>query len=358
MSKAIFTKAKVSGVVTVVPSRAVNIDSEHVYYDSETKVDRLKKITGIQIRRVVSSTTTPGDLCEIAARRLLDGMQVDLSTIDTLICVMDFPDYKCPPTSFVLHGKLDLPESCMTFDITHGCAGYVYGMHVAFSLIESGASKKVLLLVGDTKTRTIDIRDRVSAPLFGDGASATLIEYDKSATPSWFVLGAVGKLYDKIMIPAGGARIPHSEETAREIRDEHGNIRTLENFTMNGGDVFKFTISKVPRNVKEAFSFSELSPDDIDFAVFHQANKSIIENIANRVGFKDLSRVPRLTLSRFGNLAVASVPSVLNDQLSSELSHSRKRVLLCGYGVGLAYATAILSFDHIYCPEPFEIEEI
>lgn len=356
MAKAVFNKVKISGVVTVVPTHQIDIESEMDYYDDDSKIQRLKEIVGIRTRRIVSPKTTPADLCEVAARRLIEGMRVDVSTIDAIICVLDFPDYKCPPTSFVLHGKLELPETCMAFDITHGCAGYVYGLHVASSLIESGACRKVLMLVGDTKTRTIDIRDRVCAPLFGDGAAATLIEFDETAERSWFVLGAVGKQFDKIIIPAGGARLPLSEDTAREIRDERGNVRTLENFTMNGGDVFKFTISKVPHNIKEVFTLSELSPDDIDFAIFHQANKSIIENIASRVGFKDLNKVPSKTLTRFGNLAVASVPSVLNEQLSSELNTSKKRILMCGYGVGLAYASAILTLDNIYCPEPFEVE--
>ena len=203
MAQSVFTHAKIKGVVTVLPEDKIALDSEKMFYENDSaKLERLKKTVGLNERCVVKPGTTPGDLCFQAAQNLIEGMKLDISDLDALICVLDFPDYKIPPTSCVLHGRLNLPQTCMAFDVSHGCAGYVYGLFVASSLIESRACRKVLLLVGDTKSQTINIKDRVSAPLFGDGAAATLIEYSENEVPSSFVIGTDGSLFENIMIPA------------------------------------------------------------------------------------------------------------------------------------------------------------
>ena len=243
----------------------------------------------------------------------------------------------------------------MAFDINHGCAGYVYGLNIAFSMVESGY-KRVLLLVGDTKSTTVNIKDRVSAPIFGDGAAATLLERTQDVEESWFVIGAKGKDYENIMIPAGGARLPYSPETAKETTDEFGQTRSLNNFRMNGRNVFDFTMNVVPKNIEATIKYATKDVADIDYFVLHQANKSIIQNIASRVGVKDKSKVPTETLAKYGNLAVASVPSVLNDVLFEQLRNTKMTVLLSGFGVGLAYGSVILTLDHVYAPSTIVYE--
>ena len=350
MAKSYFRNTAIKGVCSVVPSKRISIDSEREYYLDEARMAKLKKTVGLDQRAVVDAGTTPGDLMYVAARSLIDGMALDISTIDALICVLDFPDYRCPPTSCVLHGRLGLPQTCVAFDINHGCAGYIYGLHVAHSMVDSGAVNRVLLLVGDTKSRTVNIKDRISAPVFGDGAAATLLERTEVPRDAWFVLGANGGLHENIMIPAGGARMPSSDETRKVKADEYGNERSLEQFYMNGRGVFDFTMSAVPANITEALGFAGKTADDIDRFVFHQANKSILQNIAIRIGVKDLGKVPVGTLAKFGNQAVASIPNVLNDQLTGILSSGHSQLLLSGFGVGLAFGTAIVSVDNIYAP--------
>lgn len=357
MSNARFRHTQIVGICSVIPAKKISLDDEIQYYGDESKIVKLKKTVGLGERVVVASDTTPSDLMEVAARKLISGLNVELSSLDALICVLDFPDYRCPPTSCVLHGKLNLPESCLAFDITHGCAGYVYGLYVAHSLIDSGAARKVLLLVGDTKSRTINIKDRISAPVFGDGAAATLLERSETILESFFSLGANGSLYENIMIPAGGARMPSTEDTRKAIADEFGNIRSQEQFTMNGRAVFDFTMTTVPANILEALKFSGTDVERLDYIVFHQANKSILQNIAIRIGVKDLKRVPVETLSKFGNQAVASIPIAICDQLTSELSSGRKSLMLSGFGVGLSFGTAIVVTNSLYLRKPFIYEE-
>ena len=354
MTKASFSHVKISGVTTVVPSRLISLDEEASFYASAPeKLEKLKTAVGLDTRCVVDGNTTPADLCEEAAKHLIDGLKIDKETIDALICVLDFPDYRLPPTACVLHGKLEMPVSCLAFDINHGCAGYLYGLYVASSLIEAGSCKKVLLLVGDVKSRTINIKDRISAPIFGDGAAATLLEFSETECPSSYVIGANGKLHENIIIPAGGARMPCSEETRREVTDEFGNTRSLENFTMNGRAVFDFTMNTIPGLLKDTLEFARVFPDQVDYVVLHQANKSIMTNVAARAGFKDRAKVPTETLRKYGNLSVASVPGVFSDQLSERLSTQKTKLLISGFGVGLAWGAAIINTDKIYCPEPF-----
>ena len=350
-----YSHVKISGVVTVVSDKFINLDDEAQYYANDTsKIERLKTTVGLQFRSVAEEGVTAADFCEQAANHLLEEMDVSKQDIDALIFVSDAADYKCPPTACVLQGKLDLPVGCASFDVNHGCAGYVYGLSIASALIETGGFRKVLLLVGDTKSKTINIKDRVSAPIFGDGGSATLLEYSEEEIYSYYTLGTEGKKYENIIIPAGGARIPCSNETAKEYTDEFGNTRSLNNFCMQGRNVFDFTMTRVPQNIKEIMNFAKLTVDDIDYAIFHQANKSIINNIASRVGFKDLTKVPSDTLRKYGNLAVASIPCVINDQLSNFLENSHKKVMMAGFGVGLSWGISIMDLIGTHCPNIYK----
>ena len=355
--RAKFSHVKLSGICTVIPERKIDIDDEVQYYTDISKIERLKNVVGVHYRAVVGDNITPADLMEDVANRLLDDMKVERNSVDALICVLDFPDYKIPPTSCILQGKLGLTDKCLSFDITHGCAGFVYGLYVAHSLVEGGSCKRVLLLVGDTKSHTINIRDRVSAPLFGDGASATLLEYSQEEVTASFILGTRGNQYQNIMIPAGGARLPCSDITRKEQTDEFGNVRSLEQFYMNGKEVFDFTINTVPQSLKEMMLYANVSGEDVDYLVMHQANKSILANIAMRAGFKNMDKVPTKTLEKYGNLSVASIPSVFNDQLSQELSSGKRQILISGFGVGLSWGVALLNINQIYCPQPFVYRE-
>ncbi|MBE6444172.1 MAG: ketoacyl-ACP synthase III [Alphaproteobacteria bacterium] len=356
MAHLTFNHSKIMGICTVVPENRIKLDDEAQYYDDINKIKRLKMVVGLNERAVSSESTTPADLMEYAASRIIEGMNIDKNSIDALVCVLDNPDYKCPPTSCVLQGKLDLPTTCMSFDINHGCAGYVYGLCMACSLIENGCTR-VLLLVGDTKTKTINIKDRICAPIFGDGAAATIIERSETENNSYFILGTKGKDYKNIIIPAGGARIPYSEATSKENIDEYGNIKSLNNFQMNGKNVFDFTMNTVPQNIYDTLSLADLTVNEIDYFVLHQANKNIIQNIALRIGEKDFNKVPTSTLAKYGNLAVASIPSVINDYLSDDVTNNRKTLLLSGFGVGLAYGAAVINLDKIYAPTIFTYKE-
>ena len=172
-----FKRVKISGISTVVPPDEINIYDEAQYYDNNIKkIDRMRKMVGFWKRRVVEKGVTASDLAICAAENLIADLNIDKESIDALIFVVQKLDYAPPVNAYFIHNKLGLSEKCIATDINQGCAGWVFGLYMASQMIESRTHKKILLLNGDTPSVGIDKSDRNSAPIFGDGGVATLIE--------------------------------------------------------------------------------------------------------------------------------------------------------------------------------------
>jgi 3-oxoacyl-[acyl-carrier-protein] synthase-3 len=244
-----------------------------------------------------------------------------------------------------MHGRLELGKHCRAFDVNLGCSGYVYGLWLSSSLIASGGAKRVLLLVGDTISKTVNPADRSSAFLFGDAGTATILEYDEEVEPISFVLGTDGKGFNNLIIPAGGARLPHSEKTSVPTEREEGNIRSDENLYMNGAEVFLFTLREIPKMVRcVVHDFNE-----IDAVIMHQANKFILNYIAKKL--KIPAEKIMLSLDKYGNTSSASIPLTISKTLSNELNKETKRLLLTGFGVGFSWGSAVVSCGPMIIPE-------
>lgn len=212
----------------------------------------------------------------------------------------------------------------------------------------------MLLLAGDTLSRLVHPEDRTVAPLFGDGGSATLIERAASAQGAWFSLGTDGKGAPHLIVPAGGARMPASEATKIPRKDEDGNIRCDENLLMNGGEVFNFSIQVEPTAIREILEFAGMEMAAVDHFVFHQANRYILGNIAKRLKL-ELSKVPMQTVERYGNQSSASIPCAICGELGDLLrGESSRKLVLSGFGVGLSWASALLSMKELSVCEIIE----
>jgi 3-oxoacyl-[acyl-carrier-protein] synthase-3 len=267
---------------------------------------------------------------------------IDLQQIDAMICVTQTPDYLQPCNAAVIHGRLGLSKNCAALDVNLGCSGYVYGHWLAHSLVASGGCERILLLAGDTISRLVNAKDRSVAPLFGDGGSATLIERAVGAPSAYFSLQSDGCGYDKLIVPAGGSRHPHSTESAEVLEDESGNFRSPENLFMDGAEIFNFSITEEPKSVKELLEYAEIDAAAVDHFVFHQANRYILSNIAKRLKL-DLAKVPMQTVERYGNQSSASIPTAICGELATALAdRSSTRLLLSGFGVGLSWASALV----------------
>ena len=206
----------------------------------------------------------------------------------------------------------------------------------------------VLLLAGDTNSRLVNDKDRSLKLVFGDAGTATLIT--KGNKEMCIVIHSDGSGFDKLIVPAGGFRKPISDSTKDLITDEDGNSRTEENIYMDGMEIFSFAISKVPKNIREVLDLQKWQCEDVTLFALHQANKFIIDCIRKRLKLpKEL--VP-LNLQYVGNTGPASIPLLLSDVGCTSLNKSLKKVILCGFGVGLSWGTATcdLSETHFYKP--------
>ncbi|MFM9167732.1 MAG: 3-oxoacyl-ACP synthase III family protein [Verrucomicrobiota bacterium] len=301
------------------------------------QLERVSAAIGLRKRLVAPAGVTALDLCEDAARRLLSALDVDPSSIDAVVFVTQTPDHPQPNDASLLHGRLGLSKAAMAFDLSHGCSGWVYGLHQAALLCAHGGAARVLLCAGDTLSRLTHPADRSVDPIFGDAGSAALVERTGVDAPWHFIFGTDGSAADVIAVPAGGARSPASESTRVVKRDAEGHGRSEENLRMDGAAVMSFTLREVPGAVKAVLTAAGWKAPEA--CAFHQANRFVLSALAKACGL-DLASVPMDLTERFGNLSSASVPAVLAHAYGATLSTASLRLLACGYGVGLSWAAA------------------
>lgn len=305
-------------------------------HKSEISNTKFSLTTGVYEKRIVTNDICTSDLCLSAATKLIEDLNINKDDIEILIFVSQTSDYKLPVTSTILQNKLELSQKCICFDIPLGCSGYTYGLSVISSLISNGKFKKGLLLVGDTISKTVNITDTNTEPLFGDAGSATLLEYDIDAHSMLFGLGSDGSGYNSIIIPGGGYRNPSESDK----------------LVLNGIDVFNFGISKIPKVVTEFLNNFNLSIDSINLFIFHQANKFMNDKIYKKLNIpisKTLS-----SIESFGNTSSATIPLTL---ITNKNSIDKDTTLLfCGFGVGLSWGTSYIHLHKtLHCSKLIEI---
>lgn len=355
MAFSTFHHARIAGVSVVVPKKEIRLEDELQYFGgSLKKVERCKKMIGLGSRRVADDGVTAADLCQQAAENLLTGMGIAHDTVDALIFISQGPDHAIPATACILQDKLGLSQNCAAFDVNQGCTAYTYGLWLASALTETGACRRVLVLVGEASARFVNPDNRILAPIFGDCGSATLVEYSEKDLPSYFAIGTDGSGAEALMVPAGHARFPlpstgkDYERYSSPLIDGNKNPWYLTSTFMDGGAIFSFTITVVPEHLKTLLAYAQHTHDDIDWLVLHQANRQIAEGVATKAGFPK-EKAPTATVAKYGNQSGASLPSVICDQLCKQATEENIRVLLSGYGVGLSWASTIVSLDHIWC---------
>jgi 3-oxoacyl-[acyl-carrier-protein] synthase-3 len=294
-------------------------------------------MSGIRDRRVVAPGQCASDLAVAAARRLFAHTGIDPLSVDALVFVSQTPDYRTPATACKLQAILGLPERCSTFDMNQACAAFIFSMQVAHSLVVAGTASRVLLLNADAITTYINPRDRGLATLHGDAAVATLVEPcdSDSGGVDFFDFGVSGQDYAKLLVAAGGARQPSSDETRMESIDRDGNCRTLEQLYMDGPAVFHFVLNKVKSFLKEMLQRRGLSWNEYDLVLFHQANKTMVDLLYKSLGIPPEKRF--YYMEEIGNSAGATTPCLLAQAWREGMIRPGSRTLLCAFGGGLAW---------------------
>lgn len=343
MAQINFLNTKITAICSCVPKQ-IERTSDYSHITSEER-ELFTKITGIKERRVASKNTTCSDLCYAAATDLINS-QVNKDDIDVIIFVSQSPDYFLPATSILLQNKLDLKKDCLAFDINLGCSGYIYGLSVMASLLQNGQLKKGLLLVGDKSTISTNFADKSAYPLFGDAGTATLVEYDLNAKPWHFNLQSDGSGKNAIIIEHGHSRHPYDAESEKIVEIESGISRAKKHLALNGMDIFNFALKEVASNISSLLENHKMEKDQIDYFIFHQANKLINESVRKKLNV-DISKTP-FSIDLFGNTSSASIPLTMCHALNNELRSKSLTLLLSGFGVGYSWGSVILKTDFIY----------
>lgn len=336
MAKITFHGVGIKALSACVPANVVS-NRDLGYLIPEEEIDKTINNIGIDQRRIADDDVTASDLCYRAARQLMDDNDIAPESIDVLLFMSQTSDYRIPATSCLLQHRLGLPRETLCFDITLGCSGYLFALSTAFAYASMDGINRVLLLDGETFSKIVNRRDKVDWPLYGDAGTATLIEkgdYGKST----FILNTDGSGENVLKIHAG-MRNPITPESCVEREQEDGNIRSDLEVFMDGMDVFNFAISKVPRSIKSLLKETGHSIDDVDYLVFHQANRFMMDFFVKKLKISP-DRVP-YCISKYGNTSSSSVPLTISSELSGRLDGD-KTVVMSAFGAGLSWGSALL----------------
>lgn len=332
-----YNNVGIKAVSACVPKK-IMYNKDLVGLISAEEIEKTIEGVGIRERRYADEDVTSSDLCLKAAEKLFEDNQIDKNSIDCLIFVSQTSDYHQPATSPLLQHKLGLPTSTLCFDVNLACSGFVYGLSIAYAYASMQGVNNVLLLVGETMSKTVSQHDKVSTPLFGDAGTATLVS--KGDFPeAVFSLHSDGSGSDVIKMKYGGYRNPSCVKGFEPVTDEEGNIRTGEQFFMDGMAVFNFGMKVEPKDIKYLLSECNMTIDDVDLLIYHQANKFMTDFFSKRLKIS-FDKTP-YCLEKFGNTSSASIPLTIVSELKDKYPN-RKKVIVSGFGAGLSWATAMI----------------
>lgn len=353
---------RLAGLAAAVPKHRRNVaDEAELTAKPLDELMRLADSIGVHERRISKALCT-SDLCTAAAARLLHDSGTAADEVDALIFVSQTADYFLPATACMIQSRLGLAKDCMAFDISLGCSGFVYGLSVLSSLMQSGQIRKGLLLCGDTIARfgersgchgeQSELTNRL---LFGDAGSAALLVADASAAPMSFVLGTDGNGAKNLMVKAGACRTPPTAENLRRSAGADGIYRSDADLTMNGPEIFSFTLRELSPLAASTLETAGWTLDTADAVVMHQANTFMLKHLAKRLKIPDHKLV--VEMDRWGNTSSASIPLAMVAALGGRLRSEPLNLLLFGFGVGYSWAGLALQSTPMIISELVEVED-
>jgi len=295
----------------------------------EWEAEKILEKVGIRNRHIVSKNETALDMAYQAAEKLLKNFDREL--VDFVLVCTQSPDYYLPTGACILQDMLKLRKDIGAFDYNLGCSGYIYGLALAKSLINSQVASTVLLIMAETYSKHIHPSDKSNRSIFGDAATATLILSSAKENIHEFELGTDGKGKDNLIVKRWGMR-----------NHEFNNQDRIEDYLyMNGPEIFNFTLDVVPELVEKVLLKNNESLDSIDFCIFHQANKFILEYLRKKLKVDPAKFY--INMLETGNTVSATIPIALKECIQTGLVKSGNKVLLVGFGVGYSWGATIVT---------------
>ena len=338
---------QVKAISAWLPETVVDMLSFGKEY-GEQEVQNIIKTTGVERVRIADRGMTSSDMCYNAAEDLIRREGMDKNDIDGLVFVSQTTDWILPATSISLQNRLCLTKETVCMDIHYGCSGYIYGIYQAALWISTGACRNVLVLAGDTTSHMINSKDKSLRLVFGDCGTATIV--CKGQHSMGFDIMSDGSGADRLIVPAGGFRMPVSEATSILEWDKDKNGRTKNDLFMDGMAIFNFANMNVSKNVDRLLESMQWNKDDVGLFCLHQANKFMVDYVRKRIKVP-VEKVP-VNVKNYGNTGPATIPLLLSDICSTEHPYDLRKVIMSGFGVGLSWGSIAsnLSDTHFYAP--------
>ncbi len=319
-------RAVITGTGSYAPSRVMTNDDFAAYL--ETNDSWIRERTGIRERRIAAEEESTSDLAVMASTKALAAAGLSPSDLDGILLATATPDILFPSTACLVQARLGASRA-FAFDLNAVCSGFVYGLTVAKSMVESGAASKLLVVGSEVMSRSLDWSDRGTAILFGDGAGAVVVEASSVARRGLetFRVRADGRYWEMIHVPGGGARKTGEPPTIR----------------MKGGETFKMAVRQLQESVEEVLAASGVSASEISLLVPHQANIRIIEALSARLGLP--AEKVMVNIDRYGNTSAASIPVALDEAVRAGRVREGERVLLTAFGAGVTWGSGLLTWE-------------
>lgn len=313
----------IKGTEYYLPSRLIGND----FFVNECGIDRdfLEHKVGIRQRYFASDDETTLDMAVKAAGKVIASTGIDRETIDLVVLVTENPDYRIPTTACLLQDRLGLSKSVAAFDITLGCSGYIYGIATAGAYVKAGMAKNALVVVSDEYSKILDYRDRATGPIFGDAAAASIVQPCEDG---------YGVIDVNFGTDGGGA--PYLICYNSGLKKDPDKPGTLY---MNGREIVKFVMRTVPGSITGLLERNGLTLPEIDYVVFHQANRHILGKLKEEMQISDAQYV--LDLADYGNTIAATIPIAFSNLIAKGKVKRGDRLVMSGFGVGLSWGNIL-----------------
>lgn len=330
---------KISAISTYLPDKVLTNENINEQFP-EWSAEKISSKTGIFNRREAGKEEFTSDMAIESSLNLFKEHNIDKNIIDFVLLCTQSPDYFLPTTACIVQDKLGLKTSCGALDFNLGCSGYVYGLALASGLINSKIASNVLLITSETYTKHIHDLDKSNKTIFGDAATATLVSTSGAGEIEQFVLGTDGSGAENLIVKKGALK--YSEKDGEDIYENDSFLRNDNNLFMDGQQIFQFTTKAVPELVNNTLLANDLTLDQVDLFIFHQANKFMLDYIRRKLKITEDKFF--IYLEDVGNTVSSTIPIALKEAMESGKIQKGMKVLIAGFGVGYSYGATVLKF--------------
>jgi 3-oxoacyl-[acyl-carrier-protein] synthase-3 len=328
---------KIKAIRSALPKTAMSAQTVADYIGADAEF--VSKKVGAANRYMLGPDETGTDLSQQACDNLFRDTDLKPENVELLIVVTQTPDYAIPHNSALLQARLNLPTTCAAFDISLGCSGYVYAMSICKGLMAAQNITNAVLVTCDPYSKIMDKHDRGTMAVFGDAASASWLSADDGAEMGLANMGTDGSFAEHLIIKSGGAVNPvmsiHQDSPSEFDKDD-------ARLHMYGRGIFEFVMKNVPLSIQAALDINDVTRDDIDYFALHQGSLYMLNLLARR------AKIPAekllYNIQDYGNTVSSSVPMLLETLIAEGKATPGTKVLVSGFGVGLSWATNVVSF--------------